>query len=280
MPEEDLELEENLEIENEEVPAEEGLNNEDESPELIEKAKRLGFKTDDEYKGNPKYKLTAKEYLDRAEKGGTIKKLESDISEMRTAFEKMQKFTQMQIQSAKERAIEELRQKQIKAVDEDGTSASVAFDAYEKEKEKVERQYNPEPEPVVRNNVAPPEITRFYQENAWYKEDIIMRGAANALHREVVEENPGMPLDEQLKLVKRKITENFPERFESPKKRTQSIEGGGNVHGGEVRKKATFQSIGFSASDISDANKLIKSGEFKDEAEFVKSYVSLNKGRK
>ncbi len=270
-----MEDKENLEIENEEIiedVEEEVVDNSEE----LERAKKLGYKDGDEYTGNPKYKLSPKEYLERAEKGGTIKKLESDITEMRSAFEKMQKFTQLQVQSARDRALEELKIKQAKSVDEDGVSASVAFDNYEREKVKVEKQYTPEPE----RETEAPEITKFYQENPWYKEDVVMQGAANALHRSIVNKHPDKPLDEQLRLVKQEIIKNFPERFENPKRKVQSIEGGQSGYGGVVTKKDTFQSLGFSNSDIADARKLIKAGDFKDEADFVKSYTLLNKGKK
>ncbi len=72
-----MEDKENLEIENEEIiedVEEEVVDNSEE----LERAKKLGYKDGDEYTGNPKYKLSPKEYLERAEKGGTIKKLESD----------------------------------------------------------------------------------------------------------------------------------------------------------------------------------------------------------
>lgn len=272
---EDLELEENLEIEND-APE---IENEEQgdTPEDIARAKKVGYKTDDEYDGNPKYKLSAKEYLARADKGGTIKKLESDITEMRSAFEQMQKFTQLQIKSAKERALEELRAKQVKAVDDGNTTTSEAFDIYEREKVKVEKQYSPEPE--VKRVAEAPEITQFYQENPWYHDNVVMRGAANALHQEVISKNPSMPLDEQLKLVKRKVIESFPERFENQKKRTQSIEGGGTVHSG-TQKRETLQSLGFSHQDILDVKRSISEGLYKDESDFIKKFTLLNKGRK
>ncbi len=271
---ENLETEQELEQEND-TEAED--NEADDS--ILEKAKKRGYKDDGEYTGNPKYKLTPEQYLERAEKGGTIKKLESDIANMQVAFDKMQRFSQLQVQSAKERAIEELRQKQIKAIDEDGAGASEAFKAFEDGKTKVERQYNTEPEP--QNNNAPREITQFYEENPWYNDDVIMQGAANALHRKIINENPTMPLSQQLSLVKRRIVENFPDKFENPKKKIQSIEGGGAVGGGgNIRRKETLQSLGFSNADAEDVRRSIKAGDFKDEDDFIKSYTLLNKGKK
>lgn len=280
-----MEDKENLEIENEEIEIEESLeeevNNSADSEEL-ERAKKLGYKDDAEYKGNPKYKLSPKEYLERAEKGGTIKKLESDITEMKSAFEKMQAFTKLQIDSAnrtaREGALKELKEKQVKSVDDGTTTTSEAFDIYEREKVKVEKQYTPEPETT--KAVDAPEIKQFYQENPWYDEDVVMQGAANALHRSIAAKHPTKSLGEQLKLVKQEIVERFPERFENPKRKIQSIEGGGSGRGLPSSQKPTFQSLGFSNSDIEDARKLIKSGTFKDEADFIKSYALLNKGRK
>lgn len=269
---------EELEVTQEIVVAEpEVMEDEGDSPEDIARAKRVGYKTDDEYDGNPKYKLSAKEYLARADKGGTIKKLESDITEMKSAFEQMQKFTQLQINSARERALEELRAKQVKAIDNGDSTTSEAFNNYEREKIKVEKQYSPEPETA--RPIEAPEITRFYQENTWYKDDSTMREEANALHAYVIRKNPSMPLDEQLKLVKRKIIESFPDRFENQKKRTQSIEGGGTVHS-NAQKKETLQSLGFSHQDILDVKRSISEGLYKDEAAFIRSYSILNKGKK
>ena len=272
MNEEAENLEENLEAE--EVAEVEEIE-EGDSQEDVERAKKLGYKTDDEYTGNPKYKLSAKEYLERAEKGGVIKKLESDIAEIKTAAEKQQRFLKMQIETARRDREEALRVKQIKAI-EDGADASEAFNAYEKGRKEIETQYS---EPEAKNDDAP-EIKRFYRENPWYNEDDDMQLEANALHRVIIAKHPTMPLDQQLSMVKRKIVERFPDKFENPKKKAQSIEGGGSVHNSNFRKKETLQSLGFDARDIQDVHRSIREGLYKDEADFIKSYTLLNKGRK
>ncbi len=271
---ENLEIEnENLEIENNNPEIEET----EEDPDL-ERAKKLGYKDDSEYKGNPKYKLSPKEYLERAEKGGTIKKLESDITEMRDAFEKMQQFTQLQIQSAKTRALEELRAKQIKAIDDGDVTTSEAFEAYEKKKTEVEREYNPAP---VQVNKRPRDVEDWIASNPWAIGKDSVGYTARGYETDIINERPDLRNNPVaiLEEVKKRIVGEFPEKFENPKKRIQSIEGGGTVHSNSA-KKDTFQSIGFSSVDIADAQKLIKSGIYKDEADFIKSYVMLTKGKK
>ena len=266
---------ENTEVESNEVDAR------DEVDPLLEKAKELGYKDDDEYTGNPKYKLTPEEYVKRAEKGGTIKKLESDNSELqrqvqetRQAVDKMAKFHELQIQRAKEDAFEEAKRQYEKSIEEDYLTPSEALTKYEANKSKIEQSYaEPKEEPKFQEAN---EITRFKQENSWYEKDDDLKWEANAEHYKVANKYPGMPLDKQLDMVKRNIIERFPDKFENPKKRQQSIEGGGTVHSGVTRKKDTLQSLGFSHSDILDAQNLIKSGLYKDEAAFIKDYKILN----
>ncbi len=285
--------------ENEVLETESTLESEIDAPEIereeehdqdsidLERAKRLGYKTDDEYTGNPKYKLSPKEYLERAEKGGTIKKLEADvyesnrkIVEMQDAFEKMQKFNKIQVESARERALEELRARQVKAIDDGEATTSEAFDAYEREKVNVEKRFTPEP--AVQSHEPPREVKDWIASNPWAIGKDALGYTAKGYEQDLLNERPdlrGNPIA-ILEEVKKRVIKEFPERFENPKKRVQSIEGGGTVHGGDIRKKDTFDSIGFSANDISDAKKLIKSGVYKDEAEFIKAYVLLNKGRR
>jgi hypothetical protein len=260
---------ENLEVEQEDEPT-------GDSPEDIEEAKKYGFKDPDEYEGNPEYQVSAKDYLARRQKGGiikekdeTISKLQAEMAENTKAVKSMASFHQRQIERTKTDADEAARAKYVRSVDEEGVSGADALNVYEQDKKKIDTQYAA---PQEERKQEAPEITKFYQDNVWYEKDILMQGAANAAHQQVIKEYPTLPLGQQLQLVKKQIVERFPDKFENPKKNRQSIEGGGNIHGGASRKKDTLSSLGFSPADQLDVKKAISAGDFKDEAAFIKYY--------
>ena len=144
------------------------------------------------------------------------------------------------------------------------------MNAYEQDKAKINTQYTaPKEETATQDD---PAIERFNQENPWLFENVVMKGAANAINNELANKYPAMPLSERLTMVKKQVVENFPDKFENQKKNKQSIEGGGTIHGGAVRKKDTLKSLGFSHEDILDVQKSLRAGEFKDEAAFIKYY--------
>ena len=247
------------------------------SPEDIEEAKKYGFKDPDEYEGNPEYQVSAKDYLARRQKGGiikekdeTISRLQSEMAENTKAVKSMASFHEKQLERTRADADEAARAKYVRAVDEEGISGAEALNAYEQDKAKINTQYTaPKEETTTQDD---PAIERFNQENPWLFENVVMKGAANAINNELANKYPAMPLNERLQRVKKQVVENFPDKFENPKKNKQSIEGGGNIHGGAPRKKDTLSSLGFSAADMVDVKKAISAGDFKDEAAFIKYY--------
>ena len=251
----------------------------DDTPEDIAEAKKFGFKTAEDYSGNPDFQVSAKEYLARKQKGGIIKEkdetisnLQSEIAETTKAVNKMAQFHERQLQRTREDALVEARTKYVKAVDNDGISGADALDAYEQDKSKIDTQYTQYTEPKEAANNEEPEIAKFNQANPWLYDDVVMRGAANAILNDIADKYPVMPLSERLDRVKKQVVERFPDKFENPKKGNQVIEPGGNIHGGAVRRRETLQSLGFSAADITDVKKSIQAGEFKNEADFIKYY--------
>lgn len=243
----------------------------------IEEAKKYGFKDPAEYDGNPEYQVSAKDYLARRQKGGIIKEKDETINNLRLqmaettkAVKSMASFHERQLERTKADAEEAARSKYIKSVDEDGASGAEALTVYEQEKAKINTQYTPPKEEVATQE--DPEIAKFNQENPWLYDNVVMKGAANAINADIANKYPAMPLSQRFAMVKKQIVENFPDKFENPKKKIQSIEGGGTIHGGAVRKKDTLASLGFSAADKMDVQKAINAGEFKDESAFIKYY--------
>lgn len=251
------------------------------SPEDVAEARKYGYKTPDEYDGNPAYQISAKEYLARKEKGGTIKKLESDLTEYKKqvqetneAVKRMAKFHEMQLQRTREEALAEAKRKYARSIEDEALDPNVALDAYEKDRNRINESFSePKEEPKVQ---TAPEITKFYQENSWYNEDDAMRGAAIAMHQTIASRYPAMPLQEQLDMVKKQIVERFPDKFKSQRKNEQRVDGSNSVHSNSRQVTNTYKSIGLSESDILDAKKLIAQGLYKDEADFVKDYKILN----
>ena len=64
----------------------------------------------------------------------------------------------------------------------------------------------------------------------------------------------------------------FPQKFINPKRNVPSIEGGGTIH---ATSKPKLQFGQLALADQQDARKLIRSGDYKSEADFMKDYVKI-----
>lgn len=240
-----------------------------------DRARMQGWKPKEEYGGDPKGWVDAQTYVDRADNElpvakATIRKLESEITQVRESFERMRKF---KAEKAKREALEASRVKHTKAIDDDGISASDALNRYEQERSAIEKQYTEE---VPKTSNQPPvEVQQWIHNNPWANATDDLGLFAQAVEHQIGNTNPSMPPLQILNEVKKRAIQAFPSRFENPNRRKgQSIEGGGTVHSkGAPSPTAKFNRL--TGADQQLANQYIREGLYKDKAAFIKDYESM-----
>lgn len=272
---------ENTEVNNDALPdSQESNNNQGQQPAAEatvdgyeDRAKLQGWKPKEEFVGNPDNWVDAKSYVERADNElpiakATIRNLENRMTQMQESFEKMRKF---EMERAKAQALEDLRSKHTRAIDEDGVSSVDAFKAFETEKANIEKQYAEPQAQQVRQ--TPYEVQQWINDNSWANAQDELGLYARAMEMDIGRNNPYLPPLQILSEVKKRAMARFPERFNNPKRQVQSIEGGRNIHGAGNQKLSINAKFGkLSAIDQQLGRAFIKDGTFKDEAAFIKSY--------
>lgn len=248
----------------------------DSSPEEMEKAKGIGWKSPAEWRGKPPPKgfIRAKEFLERAETVIPImksenKKLKDELAESRAelkAFKeetketvanmaKMSKValerqrTQLEdkytaaIDAATEvgdkeqvRKLRDAERKDLKAFDEAVEEAKPSKEEVDKAKEKVNGALPKEVQDTIGTWIA---------NNTWYSTDPEMQALANARHGKLLKEKPGLTLAENLEEVRKYVAGKYPEEFGEEDKpddderpsRGSRVEGSSRLAGGSSGSK-------------------------------------------
>lgn len=216
---------------------EEALKNEefhdDSPPEVIERARALGWKSKDEWKGNPPPKgfQTAKEYVERGETvlpliNSQLAKSNKELKEARQAFDDFKKeslktternermyklaLTQQrkqitsEFEARKEAAIEVGDKETYRQINKEEKETLKEFD--EEAKEKVEEKKEAKAE-------LPKAVEDWVASNPWFNTDDELRMVAVARHGKLLKEKPGLTIEENLDLVLKHVKSKYPEAF-------------------------------------------------------------------
>lgn len=197
-----------------------------EEQEYTEKAKSQGWVPKEEFKGDETKWVDAKSFVERGENILPIlrernEKLLGDVSELKNSFKELQEFYKNSEERQYQKALQDLKRKQMEAVetaDVDGYK-SAHDEIAELEKTRVKKEVPKEP----------PEMNDFRKRNAWYDADMEMTDTADALGAAFVKK--GVPYGKMLELVEQKMKQIYPEKFPKPKENFQAFEGAGESMG-------------------------------------------------
>jgi len=256
------------------------------SPELIEKAQRMGWIPPDEFKGDKSRFVPADKFVQRAEEmlpimktqltkyDEKVQKYESEIMGLKSSLDAQKKTTEKLVKMSKsiserayEQAKKDLTKQQAQAV-ADGDVEK--WQSLEEQKDKLEK---PEPievekEPVQQNTV----FDDWHRGNDWYLKDSDMTLWANGYAQVVQSENPQMPYNQVLKMVESKAKDVFSHKFENPERHKPATVDTSNS--GSVETKAPDKSYRNLPADAKAAcDNIVEQGLMTKE-EYVKEYFS------
>lgn len=188
------------------------------------KARRLGWVSKDEFKGDPEKHRSAEEFLERGanmlpllqrdnEKlHRSMSRLEKRLEEQARTFEEYQQFASKAEERAYKRAKAELETKldtAIQSADVDGArQARRELADLENDKPKPKAEAKTENKPDI-----DPVFKSWMDENPWFGKDPALSGYANKVFAQLENSQPGKPHSDLLAETRKRVMEKFPEEF-------------------------------------------------------------------
>ena len=251
-------------------------------PEKIKRAKMMGWVDKDQFRGDPDKWRPADEFIARADElmpimrsqmrkyEDTISSLQTELKGTRETVEKIVKVSEKTSEMAYERALSDIRKRQLDAVAAGDTQQWLNL---EDEKSKL-----PRPEPVEFAPKQPPHttdqqnplFTKWHTDNEWYLSDPAMTRYANAYAAE--NQNPNIPYMTWLDMVGEAVKEAFPHKFQNPNRAKPAAVDGGAQRGavpGKPKSKG-YNDLPVDAKRLCD--KYVSSGLYKTKEDYVKVY--------
>ena len=189
--------------------------------EIDAKAREMGWNPDKDGVDDGKW-IGAKEYIARAplfEKNRKlsrkVKELESSVGALKQHYSKIEEL-------AYEKALETLKEKKIKAMDEfdHKTVAQIDEDIIELKKPR-------EKEPQKQAAREIPEFVEWKERNTWYENDKELKAFADMSGRLYVDDNEEASPEQVYRHAEKKVRERYPEKFRNPNRdRPSSVEAG------------------------------------------------------
>lgn len=212
------------------------------------KASRLGWVPKEEFKGDPEQWRDADAFLKRGEEihgflkadldrlHTTISQKDKEIAEIRATMEEFRKFHNETEARAYKRAIEELKQLKVTAIEQGDGSKVVEID------DQIAQLKEAQQKPVVQAKQEVDQVNKEYLDwlpnNRWYIEDRELQELADDFGDVVKKNNPNLVgkafLDEVTKRVKRAA----PDKFENPARSNSTVatSSDNRVAGGKKKK--------------------------------------------
>jgi hypothetical protein len=244
----------------------------DSSPEEMEEAKAIGWKSPKEWKGDPPKNgfKKAKDFLAHGRDVLPIvqsqnKELKRELAEARKALEKVEKDTAKKFENLERMSRTALAQQRerleekyaaaIEAAAEVGDKAAVQklrsdekkalkeFDAEAAEKT------DPKKDDDKAKGEIPKEVESWVKDNPWFEDDEEAKAVAITRHGKLLREHPTWSLEKNLEEVRKYVQKRFPEHFEdenksdddedeAPKRKGSRVEGGGSRMGSDSGRSA------------------------------------------
>lgn len=249
----------------------------DASPQRVEeaqatKARTLGWKPLEEFKGDPGEWVDAKEFVGRQSLFDKIKSLKDELRSQRQSFDtdmqQIKGYVQQMSKVEYDKAVRQIKQERRAAVEERDVEAVEQFDEQLKQVEQA-RINMPDPKAQQTQRMAQEvqeQFTAWKDKNSWYQEDHELRQEADSLGTGYGAKNPNKSPADVMDYVERTIKKLYPERFgRKPveEKKAAAVEGGGpshNVASGRKTNANTLSESELTADQSKIMNTLIKRG--------------------
>ena len=215
--------------------------------ELERRARNMGWRPRDEYRGIPDQWLPAEDFIERGESelpvlrerirasDRTITELRDQVSRQGDTLNSMLQTARRAEQVGYRRAMQELTEKRQRAVEMGDTAAFAAV-------EQAMRELGPEPAVEPPRTPPPPQpqantdpaIQVWVERNPWFKNDPVANVAMIAAMQKAERDMPSASVAEHLMEAEAVIRRRFPEHFE--RSRPRASDGNGSTQYRQERR--------------------------------------------
>lgn len=204
------------------------------------RARLMGWKPKEEFRGDSSRWTDAETFVERGEKilpivlernraledkfnkqGQELGEVKTKLTEIGQAFVEYRDLASKAEERSYKRAKAELEARMAQAVD---TADRAAFASARAELDALD----PPPAPkraddTIRQVVPPPPqvepaVQDWINDNQWFNRDALMAGFATTLHGQLLKDKPGMSIADNLAEVRKEVMARFPEKFGNPKR--------------------------------------------------------------
>jgi CRISPR/Cas system CSM-associated protein Csm2 small subunit len=249
-------------------------------------AREQGWTPKEQFRGDPNDWIDADEYVKRGDPrylrkqlGQTerqLRKLEQQRTADQTAFE--QRLTKME-------TLNKVQRRKMYAEIESTRRAAAAvgdMEEYDRQNEMEQQLYQAEQEagkatakeePETKAVKPHPDVEKWVSENLWFTKNKMLNRAAEGIHEQLMEDEPGLTIAENLAKTRAEVIKRFPEKFS---KTPQAKNGHSAVESGaraaQAPKGKGFTDIPGEERKVMEAH--IKEGLYKDKADAATAYWS------
>ena len=248
-----------------------------------DKARAQGWVPKEEFRGGEENHKTAEEFLAVGEKISGIQKERNDklLNEVRELKKQNENFTEMmrdfkdthskEMKAAREdaynRAKLELKERQIKAVEEQDVDG---FEKVQKEIDQLENEKNkPEPKKKPVANEPPKEFVAFQAKNDWYGKDKELTESADFEGFKMQQEGAIMAPNDWYAEIEKRVKEKNPEKFKT-NKNIPDVEA--STPGGASKPNGGFKYKDMPEDARKACDRYVKQGLYKNKESYVKEY--------
>lgn len=254
----------------------------DDAPSMEAAARKQGWVPRAEFRGDPADWTPADEYV----RMGDPKYLRQALKDTRKAVSKLEKAREQDARAFAERLdrfeamskaqraklygdIEAAREAAVEAGDtaEYRRLNKVEADLYEQEQAAGKTSAKPQ----QKADEPHPEVDAWVKENPWFTRDKVLNRAAQGIHEQILDDEPGLSIAENLDKTKKELMRRFPEKFG---RKPAAANGHTAVESGQ-RMAAVSKGKGFTDIPSEERRILerhIEEGLYKDKADAAKAY--------
>jgi hypothetical protein len=209
------------------------------APETVERARRLGWRPQEEYNGKRDW-VPADKFIETAENELPVLRenlrrldslytkdvgsLKNELSEVKQVLTDFREFSTRAEQRAYEKAKRELLDKRDVAVAHADTETFKAIDKEIQELDKTVKPAVPEKKADATSTAPAPDpaITSWISENPWFTTDTELMSYAKAQDQFLMQTKPGMTIGERLEEVRNRTKKEYPDKFGNPRREQSS----------------------------------------------------------
>lgn len=243
--------------------------------ETEEKARRMGWKPQDEYKGDPGRWTDAETFVKVGEERIPVMKenyrrLEEGYKNLEQKVKAQEDYQKHMAKVQYERAIKDLKEQKKTAVEDADTEK---YEQLEKQEEQIQKEYSPK-QTENKTPDIPPEVSSWMQKNTWYQNPSLAAKAAEIESKILQEEafkvsdDPfyrPISLSDRLEEVAKRVKAEFGRK--EPQRKLPAVEG---ARGESTHKAAkTYNDLPPEAKEA--CNAYVKKGILSRD-EYVKDY--------